>query len=124
MTPAREILVRSLTSNDRLNRDCLVTEIMRQGELITKVIRRCTYRIESRTTVPAMEDSVRFAQRLDPHPPRQVYVTKDFDPETGRERVTYKVLGYLYAVMNREVVCIGYRHVLTMAVDAPESCEE
>ena len=123
MIPAREILVRSLTSNDRLNRDCLVTEVMRQGETMTKVIRRCTYHVESRITVPVLEDSIKWAQRLDPLPGRQVYVTKEFDPDTGRERVTYKVLGYLYAVMNREVVCIGYRHVLTMAVDAPDACE-
>ncbi len=123
MTPARDIFVRSLTSNDRLNRDCLVTEVMRQGETTTKVTRRCTYHVESRITVPALEDSIKWAQRLDPLPGRQVYVTKEFDPETGHERVTYKVLGYLYAVMNRDVVCIGYRHVLTMAVEAPDACE-
>ena len=123
MTPAREILVRSLTSNDRLNRDCLVTEVMRQGETTTRVIRRCTYHVESRITVPALEDSVKWAQRLDPVPTRQVYVTKEFDPRTGNEHVTHKVLGYFYVVMEREVVCIGYRHVLTMVVEAPEPCE-
>jgi hypothetical protein len=53
-----------------------------------------------------------------------VYVAKDIDPETGDERVTYKVLGYLYAVMEREVLCIGFRHVLSMAVESSESsCE-
>ncbi len=124
MSPMREIVVRSLTSQNQLNRDCLVTETMRQGEAVTKVLRRCTYHIESRITVPAMGDSIQWAMRLDPHPPRQVFVTKEFDPELGNERVTYKVLGYFYVVMDREVVCIGYRHVLSMAVDAPESpCE-
>ena len=123
MVPMREIVVRSLTSGDWLNRDCLVTEIMRQGEAVTTVMRRCTYHIESRMTVPATQDSIQWAQRIDPHPPRRVFVTKEFDPESGGERVTYKVLGYFYVVMEREVVCIGFRHVLSMAVDAPEPCE-
>jgi len=123
MLPMREIVVRSLTSDDWLKRDCLVTEIMRQGEATTTVTRRCTYHIESRITVPAIGDSIQWAQRLDPHPPRQVYVTKEFDPQLGNERVTYKVLGYFYVVTNREVVCVGYRHVLSMALDTPEPCE-
>ena len=123
MTPIREIVVRSLTSGDWRNRDCVVTEIMRQGESMTTVTRRCTYRIESRMTVPALNDSIQWAQRLDPHPPRQVFITKEFDPELGTEHVTYKVLGSFYVVMEREIVCIGYRHVLSMAVATPEVCE-
>lgn len=124
MSPMREIVVRSLTSTDRLNRDCLVTETLSQGEAVTTVMRRCTYHVESRITVPALGDSIRWAMRLDPHPPRQVFVTKEFDPELGGERVTYKVLGFFYVVMDRDVVCVGYRHVLSMAVDAPDTpCE-
>ena len=120
---ARDIVIRSLTSQDRLNRDCLVTETMRQGDAVTSVKRRCTYRIESRSPIPALQDSIQWAKQLDPHPPRQVYVTKEFDPDNGDEHVTYKVLGYFYVVMEREVLCIGYRHVLSMAVDAPQTCD-
>jgi len=115
----REIVVRSLTSGDWLNRDCLVTEVMRQGDYLTKVTRRCTYHVESRITVPSIPDSINWAQAVEPHAPRQVYVTKEFDPEIGAERVTYKVIGHFYIVQEQEVVCIGYRHVLSMAVDAP-----
>lgn len=124
MPGMREIVVRSLTSGDWLNRDCVVTETMRQGESRTTVTRRCTYRVESRITVPSTGDSIRWAQALDPHPPRQVYVTKDFDPETGKERITYKVLGHFYVVLDRDVYCVGYRHILAMGVDAQASmCE-
>mgnify|MGYP001610602721 CR=1 FL=1 len=120
----REIVVRSLTSGNRLNRDCLVTEFMRQAGSLTKVVRRCTYHIESRMTVPSIGDSILAARRLDPHPPRQVYVTKDINPDTGGEQVTYKVLGHLYVVMERDVFCIGYRHILSMDIEATEpSCE-
>ena len=120
----REIIVRSLTSGDWLNRDCCVTEVMRQGELITRIMRRCTYHVESRITMLTMSDSIQWAQNIDPVPPRQVYVTKDLDPETGRERVIYKILGHFYAVSNREVICIGYRHILEMAVEDDETvCE-
>jgi hypothetical protein len=99
---------------------------MRQSDLTSTVTRRCTYHIASRTTVLSMDDSVRWAQALDPLPPRQVYVTKDLDPDTGQERVVYKVLGYLYAVADREIFCIGYRHLLTMTVEPGEQdeCEE
>jgi len=113
----REILVRSLTSGDRLNRDCLVTEVMRQAECLTTVTRRCTYHVASRVTVPSTDDSIRWAKSLDPLTPRQVYVTKDLDPDTGRERVTYKVLGHFYVVLGREVFGVNYRHVLSMAVE-------
>ena len=116
----RNILVRNLTSSDRLRRDCVVTEHVRQGDYTTKVIRRCTYRVESRTTLPATCDSIRWAQNFDPLPPRQVFVTKDLDPETGGERVAYKVLGHFYVVWGQQVLCIGYRHILSMDVDAPE----
>lgn len=121
MLPLREILVRSLTSGNWLNRDCLVTERMRQAGAVTTVTRRCTYRIESRIAVPALGDSIQWAKAIDPHPPRQVYVTKEFNPLTGQEHVTHKVLGYFYVVMEREVVCIGYRHVLSMAVEVPDT---
>ena len=55
----RDIVVRNLTSGDWCNRDCLVTEVMRQGDLVTRIIRRCTYRIERRVTVPSVPDSIR-----------------------------------------------------------------
>ncbi|OGX13001.1 MAG: hypothetical protein A3I71_01020 [Omnitrophica WOR_2 bacterium RIFCSPLOWO2_02_FULL_63_16] len=120
----REITVRSLTSHDRLNRDCLVTEFMRQAGMMTKVARRCTYRIVSRVTVPSLQDSIAWAKDLDPLPDRQVYVHKDVDPHSGDERVTYKVLGYLYVVVDREVLCVSFRHVLSMSVESADaSCE-
>ena len=120
----RQIVVRSLTSSDQLNRDCVVREIMRQGDKVTTVMRRCTYRVESRTTVPSLADSVHWALTLDPLPPRQVYVSKDLDPDTQGERVTYKVLGHFYVVLERQIFCVGYRHILTMAVEAdPTFCE-
>ena len=121
----RDIIVRNLTSHDLRNRDCLVREVMRQGDLVSTVIRRCTYHVELRATVVSMDDSVRWAQTIDPVPSRQVYVTKDMDPDTGQERVVYKILGYLYAVAKNEIYCIGYRHILEMTVqpDDHESCE-
>ena len=118
----RDITVRTLTSDNRLNRDCLVTEVVQQGEVVTTITRRCTYHVESQVTLPSVMDSIRWAHNLDPHPQRQVYVTKDLDPETGEERVTYKVLGYLYVVLARDVFCIGYRHVLSMAVGEGAQC--
>jgi hypothetical protein len=116
----REILVRNLTSPNLLQRDCVVTERIQQGEYATHVLRRCTYRIESQTPLPATQDSIRWAQNLDPLPPRQVFVTKDLNPDTGSERVVYKVLGHFYVVWGRDVFCIGYRHILSMDVDAEE----
>lgn len=112
----REIYVRNLTSEDRLKRDCLVTEFMDQGDYSTRVVRRCTYRVESQTVLPATEDSIRWAMNLDPQPGRQVFVNKELDPETGEERVVYKVLGHFYVVMDRVVFCVGYRHILSMDI--------
>ena len=120
----REILVRNLTSSDWLKRDCVVTELMRQGDYATKVLRRCTYHIESRTPLPSMCDSVKWAQNLDPLPPRQVFVTKDLNPDSGGERVVYKVLGHFYVVWGRDVFCIGYRHILSMDIETEEVLEE
>lgn len=119
----REIVVRNLTSDDRLKRDCVVTELMRQGDYVTKVMRRCTYRVESETALPTLDDSIAWAKNIDPVPPRQVFVTKDLDPETGGEKVVYKVLGHFYVVLGRSVYCVGYRHILSMDIDAPESDE-
>ena len=116
----RKILVRNLTSPDRLKRDCVVTELMQQGDYATRVIRRCTYRVESQTALPSTCDSIAWAQRIDPLPPRQVFVTKDLNPNTGGERVVYKVLGHFYVVWGREVFCIGYRHILSMDIEAEE----
>ena len=116
----RKILVRNLTSHDRLNRDCLVTEVMRQGECTTTVVRRCTYQVTSHTVLPTTEDSIGWARNLDPHPPRKVYVTKDLNPDTGGERVVYKVLGHLYVVWDRTVFCVNYRHTLSMDIDTDE----
>lgn len=114
----REIRVKNLTSIDRLQRDCTVTERLDQGPFATTVVRRCTYRVKSRITLPSTEDSMRWAQNLDPLTPRQVYVTKDIDPDTGAERVVYKVLGHFYVVWGIEVLCIGYRHILSMRIEA------
>ena len=116
----REIRVRNLTSSDWLRRDCVVSELVQQGDYVTKVLRRCTYHVESQTALPSTDDSIRWAQNLDPLPPRQVFVTKDLDPETGGERVVYKVLGHFYVVWGRDVFCVGYRHILSMDVEAPE----
>ena len=116
----REILVRNLTSSDWLKRDCVVTELMRQGDYATKVIRRCTYHVESKTAMPSLSDSIQWAHNLDPLPPRQVFVTKDLDPDTGGERVVYKVLGHFYVVLERDIYCVGYRHILSMNIEAEE----
>lgn len=116
----REILLRNLTSESNLQRDCLVTERMQQGDYNTRVIRRCTYRIESQTVLPATYDSIRWAKNLDPCPTRQVFVRKHLNPETGGERVVYKVLGHLYVVMDQVVFCVGYRHILSMDIDSDE----
>jgi len=116
----REVLVRNLTSDDRLKRDCLIKECMRQGDYTTNVVRRCTYRIESQTVLPATQDAVRWAKSLDPREARQVFVTKSLDPDTGDERVVYKVLGHFYVVMERNVFCIGYRHILSMDIGGEE----
>ena len=116
----REIVVRNLTSSDWLKRDCVVTEQVSQGDYTTRVVRRCTYRVESQAELPATTDSVRWAQDLDPMPPRQVFVTKDLNPNTGGERVVYKVLGHFYVVLDHRVFCVGYRHILSMDVDAPD----
>ena len=121
----REILVRNLTSSDWLKRDCVVTELVQQGDFATRIIRRCTYRVESQTPLASTDDSMEWAQRtLDPLPPRQVFVTKDLDPETGDERVVYKVLGHFYVVWGRDVVCVGYRHILAMDVEAADDLPE
>lgn len=121
----REILVRNLTSSDWLKRDCVVTELVQQGDFATRIIRRCTYRVESQTPLPSIDDSMAWAERtLDPLPPRQVFVTKDLDPETGGERVVYKVLGHFYVVWGRDVVCVGYRHILAMDVEAADDATE
>lgn len=117
----REIVVRNLTSTDWLKRDCVVTELVRQGDFATRILRRCTYRVESQTALPSTEDSVVWAERtLDPVPPRQVFVTKDLDPDTGGERVVYKVLGHFYVVWGRDLLCVGYRHILAMDVESAE----
>ncbi len=120
----REIVVRSLTSNDWLKRDCLVTEVMRQAGTVSTVTRRCTYRVESTVTVPSTSDSVTWARNIDPHPPRQVFVTKELDPDTGQEQITYKILGHFYVVLDREIFCIGYRHILSMMVTSPDEPRE
>ena len=121
----REILVRNLTSSDWLKRDCVVTELVQQGDFATRIIRRCTYRVESQTPLASTDDSMEWAQRtLDPLPPRQVFVTKDLDPETGDERVVYKVLGHFYVVWGRDVVCVGYRHILAMDVETADDLPE
>ena len=115
----RQITVRNLTSEDWLQRDCLVTERIREGDATTQVTRRCTYRVESRTPLPSLSDTINWARNLDPLPPRKVFVTRDVDPESGGERVVYKVVGHLYIVWGCEVVCVGYRHLLAMHVDPP-----
>ena len=120
----REILVRNLTSPDWLKRDCVVSELIQQGDYSTKVIRRCTYRVKSQTTLPSTTDSIQWAHNLDPLPPRQVFVTKDLNPDTGGECVVYKVLGHFYVVWGREVFCVGYRHILAMDVDADGAFSE
>jgi len=120
----REILVRNLTSNDWLKRDCIVTELLQQGDFATRVIRRCTYRVESEVPLVSTSDSIQWAKNLDPVAPRQVYVTKDLDPDTGGERVVYKVLGHFYVVWGRSVFCVGYRHILSMDVDSPDALPE
>ena len=121
----REIVVRNLTSTDWLKRDCVVTELIRQGDFATRILRRCTYRVESQRALPSTEDSVVWAERtLDPVPPRQVFVTKDLDPDTGGERVVYKVLGHFYVVWGRDLLCVGYRHILAMDVDEADTRSE
>ena len=112
----REVLVRSLTSPNRFNRDCWVTEVLREDGLMTTVSRRCTYRVDACVTVPSTRDTIRWAQALDPMPPRQVYVRKAMDPLVGGERVIYKVHGHFYVVWDRQIFCVSYRHVLSMAV--------
>ncbi len=113
----REILVRNLTSSDWLRRDCLVSELVQQGDFATRVFRRCTYRVESQTVLPTTADSMKWAEGMDPLPPRQVFVTKDMNGDTGGERVIYKVLGHFYVVWDRTVFCVGYRHILSMDVE-------
>ena len=120
----REIVVRNLTSSNRLNRDWLVTENMQQGEYTTRVVRRCTYRVESETILPSNDDCIRWARNVDPQAPRQVFVTKELDPETGAESVVYKVLGHIYVVWDRSIFCVKYRHILSMDIGTDPALPE
>ncbi len=113
----RDIVVRNLTSSDWLKRDCVVSEHVQQGEYTTRVLRRCTYRVKSQTVLPSTCDSITWAKNLDPVSPRQVFVTKDINPDTGGERVVYKVLGHFYVVWERTIFCVGYRHILSMDIE-------
>src|SRR3989338_1002913 len=117
----RDIVVRNLTSSDWLKRDCVVSERIAQGDYTTQVLRRCTYRVESQTILPATSDCIQWAKNLDPVAPRQVYVTKDLNHDTGGERVVYKVLGHFYVVWERSVFCVGYRHILSMDIDGQDA---
>ena len=117
----RDIVVRNLTSSDWLKRDCVVSEHVQQGEYATRVLRRCTYRVKSQTVLPSMCDSIAWAKNLDPVSPRQVFVTKALNPDTGGERVVYKVLGHFYVVWERTVFCVGYRHILSMDIDGQDA---
>jgi hypothetical protein len=117
----RAIRVRHLTSQDWTQRDSVVQERIQQGDYSTTVVRRCTYRIASQTVLPSQEDVVKWAQNIDPVIPRRVFVRKAVDPESGRERVDYKVIGHLYAVLESTVFCISYRHVLSMDVEELKS---
>lgn len=117
----REVIVRNLTSDDWQRRDCVVTEQIQQGDYRTEVVRRCTYRVESETALPSNCDAISWAKNLDPIAPRQVYVTKDMNPDSGAERVVYKVLGHFYVVMRSSVFCVGYRHILSMDIGPGDS---
>lgn len=117
----REIQVRRLTSENWRQRDSLITERMNFGQYSTKVVRRCTYRIESETPLACTEDSINWANsHIEPKAPRRVFVKKDIDPDTGMERVVYKVLGHIYAVCDRVIFRVGYRHILSMDVEGTD----
>lgn len=117
----REIVVKSKTSEDGKRRDCLVTERMELQGYVTRISRRCTYQVVREASLPSLQDCIRWSKnRLSPRYPRHVFVTKEVDATSGRENVTYKVLGHLYAILNCEIFNIGYRHVLSMKVTSRE----
>ncbi len=117
----REIQVRRLTSQDWRQRDSLITERMNFGQYSTKVVRRCTYKVETETALACTEDSIEWASsHIEPTAPRRVFVKKDVDPDTGMEKVVYKVLGHIYAVHDKVIFRVGFRHILSMDVEGTD----
>ena len=110
----RDIRCRILSEGGR--RDVLIEEIVSLGSTVSRIRRRCTYRVDSIVgylTLGHLIQDVKespFRGRV-----RQVYVTKAL-LEKGGERVVYKVLGEFLVVLGTSLFDISYRHTLSMEV--------
>lgn len=113
----REILTRTLTSEDQSKKDCLITEITCINGFQTKIVRRCTYKVTREVALASLNDCMSWASKsIAPKNPRRVFIRKLLDSETGTEIIIYKVLGHLYSVTNTTIYDIRYRHIISMNV--------
>ncbi|MDO8525984.1 MAG: hypothetical protein Q7S07_05820 [Candidatus Omnitrophota bacterium] len=109
----REILYKNLTSIGSRKKDILLKEVFVKDGVVAKTERRCFYFIKDIKSMETDEELQKWIAEQGPANSmnkRNFHIMKEHRDANLEDKVTCKILGTFYAVINRAVYTIGFLH--------------
>ena len=109
----RNIMFKDYTSISSRKKDVLLREVFERNGVIAKSERRCFYYIKNTTPVNNGEDIEKWLEGQEEPgcgKRRHFHIMKEHNDGSNEDRLSCKIAGTFYAVVNKTVYTIGFMH--------------
>lgn len=111
----REVLFKDLTSIESRKKDIFLKEVFEKDGVIAKTERRCFYFIKNVIPITGTEDFEKWAcEQGSRHnmsmSKRSFHILKEHKDALGEDRLTCKIFGTFYVVVDNTVYTIAFLH--------------
>lgn len=109
----REILFKNLTSITSRKKDILLKEISEKDGVVARTERRCFYFIKDVSPLDELDELQKWLDshgEISPADKRSFHIMKEHNDELGEDKLSCKIHGTFYAVLNSAVYTIAFLH--------------
>ncbi|MFC1624134.1 hypothetical protein ACFL28_02275 [Candidatus Omnitrophota bacterium] len=117
----RELVFKNLISEDKRRRDLIISEIIEENGIKTVTERHTVYIIRDHKRFDNTKDLVEWQKDCPVNRDRRhVFIFKKRDTKLQKDSFVCDVVGKFYAVVNKEVYSIAFKHSFEMDFVATE----
>ena len=109
----REILYKNLTGSNNKRRDLSIREVITRDDFMATIERKCIYFVREKVYIedPNNLDSLKVLKKSkDVWKKRHFHILRKHNVQTGEDKLTCKVAGTFYAIVEHYVFCIAFVH--------------
>ncbi|MDP2913479.1 MAG: hypothetical protein Q8N91_05670 [Candidatus Omnitrophota bacterium] len=109
----REVIFKDLTSVTSRKKDIFLKEVFEKDGILTRTERRCFYFIKDMARISDAKDMGKWLEPYSgvlPMAKRNFHVMKEHNDGLGVDKLTCKIAGTFYAVVDNTIYTIGFLH--------------